>query len=117
MTQQEKILKLEDLKKQIEDMEREVRYLVEEIDKSKLYFDTWVRLFPKNDYEWIISRDEAPVLRSFVDDWIERYQTIGLDSILDMIEDMEVDDPDSEDVFNLKQELMTLNFGSMVYDW
>lgn len=117
MTQQEKILKLEDLKKQIEDMEREVRYLVEEIDKSKLDFDTWVRLFPKNDYEWIISRDEAPVLRSFVDDWIERYQTIGLDSILDIIEDMEVDDPDSEDLFNLKQELMTLNFGSMVCDW
>lgn len=109
MTQQEKILKLEDLKKQIEDMKSEVRYLVEDIDKSKLDFDTWVRLLP-------ISKNEAPVLRSFVDDWIERYQTVDLDMILDLIEDMECKDPNLYVLFNLKRELMALDFNSMVYD-
>lgn len=64
-------------------------------------------------------KKQAPLFRKyFIDNdiYCERYSTLHLRDVLDRIDDKAIDIP-KEDIEDLKQELMDLNFNSMVYDW
>lgn len=93
---------------------QEVKKKILKLPKESLddAFYDWYHYADKTDYSWVISRDEASILRGVTDDWLERYQTVDVGELLDIIENTEV-----EDVDGFKKELMNLNFGSMVYDW
>lgn len=83
-------------------------------------FDTWLLHGVKEDYSWIIGEDEAPKTREFIDEnmWVERYMTLTLDSILEMVEErLEDGEMTEEEAEEIKQELMAMNFGSCEWDW
>lgn len=84
---------------------------------DSLDFETWVNTGDKVDYYHLISRDVAPLLIDLVEEWFEESQIIELSAILEFIEDMGYKDLDSDYLFELKQELIDLNFGSMIYIW
>lgn len=101
--------------KEYEEKAKELRIkLIEEYND----FDTWAEYGIKQDYSYLIDKNQSPLLRKyFVDDddyYWDKYQTLYLDDILDRIDSGDID---KEDIEGLKQELRNLNFGSMEYDW
>lgn len=99
---EEQIKKLENLKSQ----------KVELLKKENLLdFYTWCKYGDKENYEWIIGSDKAPLIYQLVEE-CERYRTVTLDDILEWSADW-----DEEEIEKLEIELMKLNFSSMVIDW
>lgn len=70
----------------------------------------------KVHYIYIISKDKAPNLRRIIfddNDSFDRYQTITLDLILDILHENETE----ENIKLVEKELIDLKFGTMEYDW
>nr|DAH73335.1 MAG TPA: hypothetical protein [Caudoviricetes sp.] len=110
---------LEGIQGQIKSLkEQKQEYIKELKEDGKLTFELWKKYADKSHYSFILSKDEAPLIRGIMDenDYWERRETIDLSYFLDIIEEENIDDSEL-DIEALKKELMDLNYGSMVMDW
>lgn len=108
----------EEIIKYIKEHEEKAKELREKLIEEYNDFDTWAEYGIKKDYGCLIDKKQAPLFRKyFIDDddyYWEKYSTLYIDDVLDIIDSGNIDEDDIEE---LKQELRDLNFGSMEYDW
>lgn len=75
----------------------------------------------KVDYDDLLSQNEAPLIRKyFIDsddfEW-EKNETLTLDTIISELKNPFFVSIEKDDVLALKEELIRLRFGSMLYWW
>lgn len=106
---------LKDLEAKVSKFHKEIK---DKILSRENDFNTWLQYGEKQDYDWVL--DRSTLTRQFMMKhmYMERYETVTLNDVLERLEELyETKCITKREVDEIKEDLMDLEFGSMVYDW
>ena len=108
-----KITLIEDSRSTVKSLNKEIlAYCQDKSNPFQARWTVWYDYVSKDNHPWIYHFNNKEVEDKISKYCINRYETVNLERILSIVEDVE-----ETDIIALKEELMQNNLGSFKVDW